>query len=58
MFEYKVTAPYHKASEDCLLWNDPALNINWGVAQPLLSDKDQLGTPLAQLKSPFAYERI
>ena len=58
VFEYKVTAPYHKASEDCLLWNDPALNIHWGVAQPLLSEKDQLGTPLAQLKSPFAYERI
>jgi dTDP-4-dehydrorhamnose 3,5-epimerase len=58
IFEYKVTAPYSGPSERTLLWNDPSLNIEWGIDQPILSEKDQLGTPLAELKSPFVYETV
>jgi dTDP-4-dehydrorhamnose 3,5-epimerase len=58
IFEYKVTAPYSGPSEGTLLWNDPALGIDWGIEQPILSDKDRMGTPLALLNSPFVYEAV
>lgn len=44
-FVYKCTDYYHPESEVSLLWNDPALKINWptGDEQPKLSGKDQQG---------------
>ena len=39
---YKVTAPYDKASERGVIWNDPALALPWpiGPDEAVLSDKD------------------
>jgi dTDP-4-dehydrorhamnose 3,5-epimerase len=45
---YKTTDVYHPAEERTLLWNDPALGIAWPVSAPVVSAKDQRGTPLAQ----------
>jgi len=42
IFQYKCTGLYHKASEGGLRWDDPSLNIPWGVANPIVSDKDQI----------------
>jgi len=53
IFSYKCTQVYHKESEGCLLWNDPALGIDWKLESPLLSEKDLLGIPLKDLQSPF-----
>lgn len=53
IFVYKVTGLYHKESEGGLLWNDPQLGIDWGVADPLLSDKDKLQPSWAAFKTPF-----
>lgn len=53
IFVYKVTGLYNKESEGGLLWNDPALGIDWGVRDPLLSDKDKVQPTLATLGSPF-----
>lgn len=39
-FLYKTTAFYSKESERSIIWNDSDLNINWGVKDPLLSNKD------------------
>lgn len=51
---YKVTDAYHPASERTLLWNDPALGVDWflpnGVT-PLLSAKDVAGALLADLET-------
>jgi dTDP-4-dehydrorhamnose 3,5-epimerase len=44
-FLYKTTDYWHAASEQCLIWNDPMLNIKWpslGVF-PTLNDKDSQG---------------
>lgn len=48
-FLYKCTAPYEPAHEHALLWNDPALGIDWPLAgmEPLLSAKDRQGVPLS-----------
>jgi len=42
-FEYKCTDYYNPKYEECLLWNDPSIGIDWPVEQPLLSEKDKLG---------------
>lgn len=53
IFVYKVTGLYNKESEGGLLWNDPQLGIDWGVADPLLSDKDKVQPSWADFKTPF-----
>lgn len=48
VFLYKTTDYWAAEHERCILWNDPAIGINWpqGPA-PLLSDKDRSGKLLA-----------
>ena len=38
---YKVTELYDAADEAGIAYNDPALNIEWPVAEPLLSERDR-----------------
>ncbi len=48
-FLYKCSA-YYDAADDCgVLWNDPALGIEWNTPSPILSAKDQGHLPLAQI---------
>ncbi|WP_128546112.1 dTDP-4-dehydrorhamnose 3,5-epimerase [Larkinella soli] len=42
VFSYKCTNLYSKACESGIIWNDPDLNIDWGIENPIVSDKDQL----------------
>jgi dTDP-4-dehydrorhamnose 3,5-epimerase len=45
---YKTTDYYAPEHEHCLLWNDPAIGIEWPLAgAPELSAKDRNGKPLA-----------
>lgn len=53
IFVYKVTGLYNKESEGGLLWNDPALGIDWGIENPLLSDKDRIQPLLKELPLIF-----
>ena len=51
---YKVTDRYDPVSERTLLWDDPALGIDWMLpdgVMPLLSPKDVAGTLLADLEA-------
>jgi dTDP-4-dehydrorhamnose 3,5-epimerase len=44
---YKATEFYSPASERSILWNDPAIGIEWALAgSPSLSGKDQAGVLL------------
>ncbi|MDQ3047611.1 MAG: dTDP-4-dehydrorhamnose 3,5-epimerase [Bacteroidota bacterium] len=53
IFSYKCTNGYNKVSEDSLLWNDPEIGINWGISDPLISDKDKTGNIFSEFKSMF-----
>lgn len=46
---YKVTDYYSPKAERTVLWNDPALSIDWGVteAEAIVSAKDAAGLALA-----------
>lgn len=41
---YKVNAPYDRAAERGVIWNDPDLAVSWPVAarDAILSDKDKI----------------
>jgi dTDP-4-dehydrorhamnose 3,5-epimerase len=47
---YKVTAPWDRAAERGVIWNDPALAVPWPIdlAQAILSDKDRALPRLAE----------
>lgn len=53
IFSYKCTNVYNKTSEGCILWNDSDLKINWNVENPILSEKDILGSSFKDFNSPF-----
>jgi dTDP-4-dehydrorhamnose 3,5-epimerase len=42
IFQYKVDNPYNKESEGGIIYNDPTLNIDWGVSDFFVrvSEKD------------------
>jgi dTDP-4-dehydrorhamnose 3,5-epimerase len=53
--QYKCTGIYSSKAESGILWNDPALGIQWPVEKPVLSAKDTKAQTLAQwLASPLA----
>lgn len=53
VFSYKCTSGYSKLDEMDILWNDPLLNIDWGITSPLLSDKDKFSASFKDFNSPF-----
>lgn len=53
LFAYKCTGFYDRASEGGLMWNDPALGIDWGVSNPTISAKDNDYAPFVEFVSPF-----
>jgi len=55
IFTYKVNNYYDKASEIGVIWNDPMLNIDWGISpgDVLLSPKDELLPDFNSFQSPF-----
>ncbi|MBX2961912.1 MAG: dTDP-4-dehydrorhamnose 3,5-epimerase [Cyclobacteriaceae bacterium] len=49
LFMYKTSNAYNRESECGIVWNDPDLNIEWPVTQPILSDKDRKLPTLSEL---------
>jgi dTDP-4-dehydrorhamnose 3,5-epimerase len=54
-FLYKCTAVYDPGAEHSLLWNDPAIGIDWHLdgIEPMLAAKDGAAKPLGEIE-PFA----
>lgn len=53
IFSYKCTDYYNHASEGAVYWSSPELGIDWGISDPILSEKDNVATHFSEFKSPF-----
>lgn len=53
-FVYRCTEYYSPEHDRTLLWNDPAVGIDWGLINdsPLLSEKDKVGKILNEAELP------
>jgi dTDP-4-dehydrorhamnose 3,5-epimerase len=45
--QYKCTGIYSNKAESGILWNDPAIGIEWPIKNPILSKKDESAQTLA-----------
>jgi dTDP-4-dehydrorhamnose 3,5-epimerase len=48
--EYKCTELYCPEDDYGILWNDPAIGIDWGIKNPILSEKDKQQPLLKDVK--------
>ena len=53
IFSYKCSQIYNKESEGSIRWNDPDININWDILDPIVSEKDKNAIFLKELNSKF-----
>ena len=53
VFQYKCDSLYTPSAEDCLLWNDSEIAIDWTVKNPIISTKDSEGKTISALKNIF-----
>lgn len=53
LFMYKCTDYYNKDSEGSFRWDDPSLDIPWGVTDPIVSEKDRNAPLFSEFESPF-----
>ena len=53
VFQYKCDALYNPEAEDCLLWSDSNLGVDWEIENPITSEKDEEGKKLIDLTNPF-----
>lgn len=40
--QYLCTGTYNSSGEGAILWSDPAIGIDWPIADPILSKKDEI----------------
>lgn len=52
---YKMTNLYSNSDQGAVFWNDPILNIDWGVnhEDAIISDKDKYAPLFTDFQSPF-----
>lgn len=55
-FLYKVDNHYSPTHDRGIAWNDPQLNIDWPISNPILSDKDTKQPNLKDLEHHFIYK--
>lgn len=55
IFTYKCTNVYSKEHDRGIRYNDPAIGIDWGVTEPIVSEKDQQHPLLSEISSEFVF---
>jgi dTDP-4-dehydrorhamnose 3,5-epimerase len=54
-FVYKVDNYYDAIADRSIIWNDPDLNVDWGLEDPILSSKDVLAPRLCDSDIDYVY---
>ena len=52
---YKVDNVYDAGSDGGVAWNDADIGVDWGVAEPVVSEKDGKAPAFRDWVSPFEY---
>lgn len=56
---YKCTTLYSPDHEGAILWNDPALKIDWGVeSASVMSSRDSQAALFSSFETPFKFEPL
>jgi len=55
---YMLTGEYAPECEAGVIWNDPAIGIDWPVTEVILSSRDQTWPTLANADNNFVYEKL
>lgn len=55
-FLYKADNYYEPQSDRNILWNDPDINVDWGIDNPILSEKDANAPTLRESDVDFKYK--
>lgn len=55
IFSYKCSEYYNKEYERAIIYNDPQINIDWKVENPIVSQKDLNATPFNWIEKDFVY---
>jgi len=53
VYEYQVNRYYEAGAEKAVAWNDPELAIDWGITEPILSEKDKHNPSLKEYLENF-----
>ncbi|MCH9024600.1 MAG: dTDP-4-dehydrorhamnose 3,5-epimerase family protein [candidate division Zixibacteria bacterium] len=55
IFSYKCTNIYSYPDERVILYNDPDLNVDWKVLNPIVSEKDLKAKSFKDIENDFVY---
>lgn len=55
VFSYKCTNLYSKEHEGAIRWNDPDINIEWGIDTPVMSHRDAEAPLFRDYPGAFIY---
>ena len=58
VFLYKCTNFYSKEHERTIIYNDPKLKIDWGIENPVISEKDLNGKSFDEIERDFVYSEM
>lgn len=50
---YLVDSYYNPTDENGLAWNDPGVEADWGIVDPILSKRDQENPQRGQIDKQF-----
>lgn len=55
-FQYKVDNYYNKGADRSIRWDDPDIGVDWGIKEPILSEKDRNAPFLRESDIEFHYK--
>ena len=58
IFQYKCSEFYSKEHERAIRYDDPDLKINWGIENPIVSEKDRSAKFFREIEKDFNFNHL